>query len=102
MEASTAQMVDEPDPEQILPSEKFQQSLQVMERMVLLNIYQHKLAAYRGLSILPGNENLNIHLLKYCLNKTQHVFLNQMALLRHYFQNVCCMFNEKPIFSLIL
>ncbi|XP_017335109.1 dynein axonemal intermediate chain 4 isoform X1 [Ictalurus punctatus] len=58
MEASTAQMVDEPDPEQILPSEKFQQSLQVMERMVLLNIYQHKLAAYRGLSILPDPDHV--------------------------------------------
>ncbi|KAB5584313.1 hypothetical protein PHYPO_G00105990 [Pangasianodon hypophthalmus] len=52
VEASTAQMVDEPDSEQILHSEKFQQSLQVMERTVLLNIYQNKLAAYRGLPIL--------------------------------------------------
>ncbi|KAK3574750.1 hypothetical protein QTP86_017524 [Hemibagrus guttatus] len=53
MEASTAQMVDEPDSEQILHSETFQQSLQVMEKTLLLNIYQHKLAAYRGLPMLP-------------------------------------------------
>ncbi|XP_058259097.1 dynein axonemal intermediate chain 4 isoform X2 [Hemibagrus wyckioides] len=53
MESSTTQMVDEPDSEQILYSETFQQSLQVLERTLLLNIYQHKLAAYKGLPILP-------------------------------------------------
>lgn len=70
MEASTAQTGNEPDPEQILSPDRFQKSLQVMERMVLLNIYQHKLAAYRGLPILSGNEQcLNHLLLKYCLIK---------------------------------
>ncbi|XP_046709480.1 dynein axonemal intermediate chain 4 isoform X2 [Silurus meridionalis] len=52
-EASTVEMVDESDSKQILNSETFQQSLQVMEKMVLLNTYQHKLAAYKGLPILP-------------------------------------------------
>lgn len=95
MEASTAQMMDEPDPEQILHSKRFQQSLQVMERTVLLNIYQHKLATYRGLPILPGNEQcLNIHL----LSEMQHEFLNQMALLKHYFHNVCCVCPMKSLY----
>lgn len=45
---------DEPDPELILQSESFQQDLFVMERIVLENIYQPKLAAYRQLPILEG------------------------------------------------
>ncbi|GAA6065121.1 dynein axonemal intermediate chain 4 [Tachysurus ichikawai] len=50
--ASTAQVVEEPDSERILHSENFLQSLKVMEKTVLMNIYQQKLAAYRGLPIL--------------------------------------------------
>ncbi|KAK2858146.1 hypothetical protein Q7C36_006065 [Tachysurus vachellii] len=50
--ASTAKVVEEPDSERILYSENFLQSLKVMEKTVLLNIYQQKLAAYRGLPIL--------------------------------------------------
>ncbi|KAM9482422.1 dynein axonemal intermediate chain 4 [Clarias gariepinus] len=58
METSTVHMVVEPDPEQILHSEKFRQSLKVMERMVLMNTNQHKLAAYKGLSILKDPDHI--------------------------------------------
>ncbi|XP_071380153.1 dynein axonemal intermediate chain 4, partial [Centroberyx affinis] len=44
--------LDEPDPQLILLSEKFQQSLLVMERSILENIFQPKLAAYRQLPTL--------------------------------------------------
>ncbi|XP_060774448.1 dynein axonemal intermediate chain 4 [Neoarius graeffei] len=53
MEASPTQMIEKLDQEHILHSKRFQQSLQVMERTVLLNIYQHKLATYKELPILP-------------------------------------------------
>ncbi|TVK90645.1 WD repeat-containing protein 78 [Bagarius yarrelli] len=53
LETSTVSMVNEADIERILCSEEFQQSLRVMERMVVLNIYQQKIAAYKGLPILP-------------------------------------------------
>ncbi|KAG5850652.1 WD repeat-containing protein 78 [Anguilla anguilla] len=43
---------DEVDPQLILQSEKFQHSLFVMERILLENILQPKLAAYRQLPIL--------------------------------------------------
>ncbi|XP_067086802.1 dynein axonemal intermediate chain 4 [Osmerus mordax] len=49
---------DEPDPELILQSESFQQDLFVMERIVLENIYQPKLAAYRQLPILEDEDLL--------------------------------------------
>lgn len=65
METSTVHMVVEPDPEQILHSEKFRQSLKVMERMVLMNTNQHKLAAYRGLSILKGNAKHSSNITHY-------------------------------------
>lgn len=46
---------DEPDPELILQSDKFKHDLVVMERVVLENIFQPKLAAYRQLPVLEGN-----------------------------------------------
>ncbi|XP_018418587.1 PREDICTED: WD repeat-containing protein 78 [Nanorana parkeri] len=42
----------EPDPDVILTSEKFQQDLFIMERVVVENIYQPKLAAYRQLPVI--------------------------------------------------
>lgn len=45
---------EEIDPERILRSENFQQDLFVMERIILENIFQPKLAAYRQLPILTG------------------------------------------------
>ncbi|XP_075037964.1 dynein axonemal intermediate chain 4 isoform X2 [Mixophyes fleayi] len=42
----------EPDAEEILKSEKFQQDLFIMERVVVENIYQPKLAAYRQLPVI--------------------------------------------------
>ncbi|KAK1795746.1 hypothetical protein P4O66_001225 [Electrophorus voltai] len=52
-EAFVVQGENESDPEDVLHSEKFLQDLLVMERAVLENIYQPKLAAYRQLPILP-------------------------------------------------
>ncbi|XP_063795210.1 dynein axonemal intermediate chain 4 isoform X2 [Pseudophryne corroboree] len=42
----------EPDGEEIINSEKFQQDLFIMERVVVENIFQPKLAAYRQLPII--------------------------------------------------
>ncbi|XP_040264439.1 dynein intermediate chain 4, axonemal [Bufo bufo] len=42
----------EPDGKEILQSEKFQQDLVIMERVVVENIFQGKLAAYRQLAVL--------------------------------------------------
>ncbi|XP_076871088.1 dynein axonemal intermediate chain 4 isoform X2 [Brachyhypopomus gauderio] len=53
MEAFVVQVESESDPDEVLHSEKFLQDLLVMERTVLENIYQPKLAAYRQLPILP-------------------------------------------------
>jgi len=47
----------EPDLQKIMLSELFKNSLSVMERNVLANIFQPKLAAYRQLSILKGELN---------------------------------------------
>lgn len=44
----------ETDPQLILLSESFQQSLLVMERSIVANIFQPKLAAYRQLHIPAG------------------------------------------------
>ncbi|KAL4635028.1 WD repeat-containing protein 78 isoform X1 [Arapaima gigas] len=49
---------DETNPEVILQSEKFQQDLLVMEKVVLENIFQPKLAAYRQLPILIDPDNV--------------------------------------------
>ncbi|XP_036834500.1 dynein intermediate chain 4, axonemal isoform X2 [Oncorhynchus mykiss] len=49
---------DEPDPELVLQSEKFQQDLFVMERIILENIYQPKLAAYRQLPTLEDPDSV--------------------------------------------
>ncbi|XP_072540329.1 dynein axonemal intermediate chain 4 [Salminus brasiliensis] len=49
---------DKLDPELILQAEKFQQDLVVMERTVLENIYQPKLAAYRLLPVLTDPDIL--------------------------------------------
>ena len=54
MEPFVVPSEDEPDPELVLQSEKFQQDLFVMERIILENIYQPKLAAYRQLPTLEG------------------------------------------------
>uniref|UniRef100_A0A8C9TCL8 Dynein axonemal intermediate chain 4 n=1 Tax=Scleropages formosus TaxID=113540 RepID=A0A8C9TCL8_SCLFO len=48
---------DAPAPEVILYSEKFQQDLLVMEKVVLQNIFQPKLAAYRQLPILKDPDS---------------------------------------------
>lgn len=45
---------DEPDPQRILLSESFKYSLSIMERNIVANIFQPKLAAYRQLPILEG------------------------------------------------
>ncbi|XP_068095374.1 dynein axonemal intermediate chain 4 isoform X2 [Hyperolius riggenbachi] len=42
----------EPDAEEVLRLEKFQQDLVIMERVVVENIYQPKLAAYRQLPVI--------------------------------------------------
>ena len=49
------QLEEEPDPELILQSDEFKMDLVVMERVVLENIYQPELAAYRHLAVLQGN-----------------------------------------------
>lgn len=46
---------EEPDPELIFQSDKFMFDLVVMERVVLENIYQPELAAYRQLTVFQGN-----------------------------------------------
>lgn len=43
---------EEPDHELILQSDKFKQDLAVMERVILANIFQPKLAAYRQLPVI--------------------------------------------------
>lgn len=55
MEVSVPLGKEEPDPELILQSDKLKQDLAVMERVVLENIFQTKLAAYRQLPVLEGN-----------------------------------------------
>lgn len=50
--------LDEPDPQLILLSEKFRYSLLVMERSILGNIFQPKLAAYRQLPILEDPDSM--------------------------------------------
>ncbi|KAI4891917.1 hypothetical protein NFI96_029999 [Prochilodus magdalenae] len=57
MEAFVVEVEDKPDPELILQSEKFLQDLLVMERTILENIYQPKLAAYRLLPILTDPDS---------------------------------------------
>ncbi|KAG9467034.1 hypothetical protein GDO78_015736, partial [Eleutherodactylus coqui] len=47
---------DEPDEKEILESEKFQQDLFIMERVVVENIFQGKLAAYRQLPVIRDPE----------------------------------------------
>ncbi|XP_067846470.1 dynein axonemal intermediate chain 4 isoform X2 [Heptranchias perlo] len=48
------------DPEELLKNEKLKQDLFIMERVIMENIFQPKLAAYRQLPILPDpNENPN-------------------------------------------
>uniref|UniRef100_A0A6Q2X6J2 Dynein axonemal intermediate chain 4 n=1 Tax=Esox lucius TaxID=8010 RepID=A0A6Q2X6J2_ESOLU len=54
MEPFVVPSESKPDPELILQSEEFQQHLFVMERIILENIYQPKLAAYRQLPTLEG------------------------------------------------
>ncbi|KAJ7986317.1 hypothetical protein DPEC_G00338670, partial [Dallia pectoralis] len=49
---------NEPDPELVLQSEEFQQHLFVMERIILENIYQPKLAAYRQLPTLDDPDGI--------------------------------------------
>lgn len=44
----------EADPQLIMLSESFQHSLLVMERSIVANIFQPKLAAYRQLPVLEG------------------------------------------------
>ncbi len=46
---------EEPDRVLILQSDKFKQDLAVMERVVLANIFQPKLAAYRQLPVIEGD-----------------------------------------------
>ncbi|XP_064791994.1 dynein axonemal intermediate chain 4 [Oncorhynchus masou masou] len=58
MEPFVVPSEDEPDPELILQSEKFQQDLFVMERIILENIYQPKLAAYRQLPTLEDPDSV--------------------------------------------
>ena len=57
VEAFVVEVEDKPDPELVLQSEKFLQDLLVMERTILENIYQPKLAAYRLLPTLTGNRH---------------------------------------------
>ncbi|XP_051568768.1 dynein axonemal intermediate chain 4-like [Myxocyprinus asiaticus] len=52
MEAFVLQVEEQPDSELILQSDKFKQDLAVMERVVLENIFQPKLAAYRQLPVI--------------------------------------------------
>ncbi|XP_070827971.1 dynein axonemal intermediate chain 4-like [Chaetodon trifascialis] len=47
----------EPDPQLIMWSESFQQSLLIMERIIIANIFQPKLAAYRQLPILEDPDS---------------------------------------------
>uniref|UniRef100_UPI00398ECB69 dynein axonemal intermediate chain 4 isoform X3 n=1 Tax=Pristiophorus japonicus TaxID=55135 RepID=UPI00398ECB69 len=48
------------DPEELLKNEKLKQDLFIMERVIMENIFQPKLAAYRQLPILPDpNETSN-------------------------------------------
>ncbi|XP_024257640.1 dynein axonemal intermediate chain 4 [Oncorhynchus tshawytscha] len=58
MEPFVVPSEDEPDPELVLQSEKFQQDLFVMERIILENIYQPKLAAYRQLPTLEDPDSV--------------------------------------------
>ncbi|XP_044050038.1 dynein axonemal intermediate chain 4-like isoform X2 [Siniperca chuatsi] len=48
----------EPNPQLIMLSESFQQSLLVMERSIVANIFQPKLAAYRQLPILEDPDTM--------------------------------------------
>ncbi|XP_042564879.1 dynein axonemal intermediate chain 4 [Clupea harengus] len=52
VQAYVVQLEEEPDPELILQSDEFKMDLVVMERVVLENIYQPELAAYRHLAVL--------------------------------------------------
>ncbi|XP_071010746.1 dynein axonemal intermediate chain 4 [Oncorhynchus clarkii lewisi] len=58
MEPFVVPSEDEPDPALVLQSEKFQQDLFVMERIILENIYQPKLAAYRQLPTLEDPDSV--------------------------------------------
>ncbi|KAL7891245.1 hypothetical protein AOLI_G00007210 [Acnodon oligacanthus] len=60
MEAFVVEVEDKSDPELVLQSEKFLQDLLVMERTILKNIYQPKLAAYRLLPILTDPDSAAI------------------------------------------
>lgn len=52
----------ESDLQLIMLSENFQQCLLVMERNILRNTFQPKLAAYRQLPVLEGNTHSHLHL----------------------------------------
>jgi len=45
----------EPDYELIFQSDRFKQALAVMERAIVANIFQPKLAAYRQLPVIEGD-----------------------------------------------
>ena len=64
---------DEPDPGLILNSESFRHSLLVMERTVLANVYQPRLAAYRQLPALVPALELNDEPGKHGPPLQQHV-----------------------------
>ncbi|KAM4573894.1 dynein axonemal intermediate chain 4-like [Odontesthes bonariensis] len=57
IKTSGSALEDGPDLEEIMLSESFKNSLSVMERNVLANIFQPKLAAYRQLSILKDPDS---------------------------------------------
>ncbi|XP_047452841.1 dynein axonemal intermediate chain 4-like isoform X2 [Mugil cephalus] len=48
----------EPDPEEILLSESFRSSLLIMERNIVANLFQPKLAAYRDLPVLKDPDEM--------------------------------------------
>lgn len=54
----------EPDPLEIMLSEPFQHSLLIMERSILANVFQPRLAAFRQLPVLTGKVKLS--LLSFC------------------------------------
>lgn len=54
LDADLLMVKTEPDLEKILLSEAFMNSALVMERVIVLNIFQPQLAAFRGLPVLKG------------------------------------------------
>nr|XP_055069609.1 dynein axonemal intermediate chain 4 isoform X1 [Misgurnus anguillicaudatus] len=58
MDAFESLTKEEPDTEWILQSDKFKQDLAVMERVVLENIFQPKLAAYRQLPVIEDPDRV--------------------------------------------